>query len=227
MAGGDGEIESVSLLCAYGEGVEPSAEITVSWQPRGDALACGDVTTVVAPSLRAQPFDRAADDLLAGVGTGCPASAGTGLPTGAVAAGGAAVLLLLGGVQLVRRRSRRPAPAPVEPEVVAEAPVEPEPVVAVAPAPEPMPEPEPLVLPRPEPSPVLATLSGASGRAFARTGAGQWATVSAVAYAAGNVVIGDLARAGALQALDGHRPPRSDLAALARTVAHQDGADGR
>jgi hypothetical protein len=231
---------SSSLTCAYGEGVAPSAELTVTWD---EGAACGDATTEVAPSLRTQPFERAGAALVRELGGPCPPASEAGLPVGALAAAGAAALCVVAGVVLVRRRRRR-RPAPV----ATVAPTDPcaehgatRPVSHKAPA---LPAAEPLAAPEPaEPraehgvdspvshkvpaEPVLAALSGPSGRAFARTEAGQWAVVSAVAYASGNPVAGDLARAGALRLLTSDRRPRPELVTLADRLAHPTGGDDR
>jgi hypothetical protein len=206
VAGDDGEIASTSLLCAYGDGVQPSAEVTVSW---ATGAGCADTETLVAPTLDEAPFEAAAADLTDELGGACPPSEAGGLPVLALAAGGAGVVTLAGLV-IVGRRPRRPARVPV---------------VAPAPAPildrRPHPEPEPVVgATLPGPTPVLATLTGSSGRAFARTSAGQWAAVSAVAYVHGNSVAGDLARAGALQVLASKRPARAEVTAVATALAH-------
>jgi hypothetical protein len=80
---------------------------------------------------------------------------------------------------------------------------------------------------RPSLQPVLAHLTAADGRHFARSSAGQWLTVAAVAYGSGHDEAGDLARVGARQARSTRLPARPELAALARVLAHQQDAVGR
>lgn len=197
-----GRVGSASLLCAYGEGARPAAEITLTWVP-GATPACGDVDTALASSVAAAAFDRAAADLAATVGGPCAAATARGLTFPAVLAGlvaGGALGALALGLVLRRRRARPTATVPVDRLEDPRRPRTP---------------PADLV-------PVLGTLDGAGGRAFTRTGAGQLAALAALGYASGNTVVGDLARAGTLRALLTLRPARPELAAVARALAHQD-----
>ena len=152
VADGDGETTSTSLLCAYGEGVEPSAEVLLIWDA---GVSCGDTEVEVAPGLDRGPFDALADDLAAAVGGPCPPAEGSTFPVVPVVAGGVVVLLL--GVVVARRRRPRAGPAP-----------------------EPVPEPEPE--PTPDLAPVLAQLSTRHGRSLARSEEGQWLVVAALAH---------------------------------------------
>jgi hypothetical protein len=208
QADGDGTIVATSLLCAYGEGVEPSATMTVTWTTTGDA--CHDVDVAVASALDTAPFTRAATDLARGLGPACAApTRGLVRPAAIAGAIGAAATALV----LIRRRRRRP----VRPLAVsAPAPF----AVGSPPTPaEEIPRPaRPGTLP--DLAPVIAAFAGSGGRAFARTGPGQMAAVAALAYAAGDTVVGDLARAGSLQGQAGRRPPRPEVTALARALAH-------
>jgi hypothetical protein len=221
VADGDGEITSTSLLCAYGEGVAPSAEVLVSWET---GAACGTTEVDVAPSLDQEPFDALAAELAAAVGGACPPVESSTFPVVPVVAGGAAALVV--GIVLLRRRRRRPEPdmASVPAAVPPEPPSEREPV----PAPEPEPVAEPGPDPEPEPDvrrdlrPVLAELSTRHGRALVRSEAGQWLTVAAVARAVDRAEVAELAHAGSRS---GQRPAQDDLAALASALAHQ--ATGR
>jgi hypothetical protein len=168
VADADGRITSTSLLCAYGEGVEPSAEVFLTWEAD---TACGTTETEVAAGVERGPFDALADDLSGSVGGACPLAESSTFPVVPVVAGGAAVLLL--GLVVVRRRRRRPVPV-AEPIVDAE------------------PEPEP----HPDLAPVLAQLSTRHGRVLARSETGQWLAVTAVAHAVDRPDAADLARAG-------------------------------
>lgn len=202
-----GRVESSSLLCAYGEGAAPAAEVTVHWATGAAPCAAADVA--VAPPLDTGPFDQLATDLAEGLGTTCGASSAR-WPLPAVATGlvAGAVITVLG---LRRRRAGRPPTA---------AAIGPERVV-----PEVVPEVVPQVVP--DLGPVLAALTGPGGRAFARTGAGQLAVLAAVAYGSRDSVTGDLARAGSLAVLPVGLRPRAEVAALTWDHAHQGGAVDR
>ncbi len=71
-----------------------------------------------------------------------------------------------------------------------------------------------------DPRPALAPLSGPGGPAFARSGAGQLAILATLAYADGDRVTGDLARAGCIAALRSAPSPRPEVPALSRHRAH-------
>jgi hypothetical protein len=108
-AGSDGEIASTSLLCAYGEGVAPSAEVQVTWQA---GSSCGRTTVEAAAGVDRAPFDALADDLAAAVGGACPPEEGASFPIVPVAAGAGGVLLVVGVVAVRRARRRQPTVAP-------------------------------------------------------------------------------------------------------------------
>jgi len=212
----EGRIESTSLHCAYGEGAAPAAEVTVTWAAGPTPCATSEVA--VAPSLDATPFDQLADGLAGAAGTTCAASAAASWPW-PVVAGGLVVGAGLGALALRRRRAARTAaPAMREPD--------PTPPVADPPAPAGA-IPVLPVLPAPDGAPVLVALRGPGGRDFAHTGAGQLAVLAAVAYGSGDSITGDLARAGSLAGLPVRLRPRPELADLAWSAAHQDGALGR
>ncbi len=208
-AGDDGRIESTSLLCAYGEGAAPAAEVTVTWD--AGPMPCATTEVAVATGLDARAFAALAGSLAATAGTDCPASSEGGWPVGAVA-GGLLVGVVLAVVVLRRRRNRR------GPAVVDAAAVEPE----TGPEPPAAPEAPAAPVRVPDAAPVLAGLRGPGGRDFARTGAGQLAVVATAAYLAGDSVSGDLARAASLSGLPVGLRPRAELAALVVARAHHD-----
>lgn len=194
VADADGEVTSTSLLCAYGEGVEPSAEVLLTW---ASGASCGTTGTEVAPGLDPAPFDALADDLAAAVGGTCPPAEGAALPVVPVAAGGAAVLLLA----VAARRRRTPTRSGTR---------SPSPVAGIECQNE---EAEVEAVPGPDLSLVLAELSTAHGRALARTEQGQWLVVAALARDVDMVDVAD--------ARPGRRPARPELAELAEGLAHQ------
>jgi hypothetical protein len=194
VAGRDGDIASTSLLCAYGEGVEPSAEVLLTW---GSGASCGTTATEVAPGLDRAPFDALADDLAGAAGGTCPPGESSTFPVAPVVAGGAG-LVVLGLVLLRRARRRRPEPVPA-------------PVLAPEPAVEPA--------PRPDLTPVLDLLATPHGRTLARSQAGQWLTIAAVAQAVDRPDAAELALAGSRP---GRRPARGELAGLAHQATGVD-----
>jgi len=210
----DGRIESTSLLCAYGEGVAPAAEVTVTWA--AGPMPCATTEVAVAPGLDARAFDELAGSLAATVGDDCPAASGGGWPLGAVA-GGLLVGVVLAVVALHRHRTGR------GPAVDDEAAVEADP----GPVPPETPEVPAAPVRVPDAVPVLAALRGPGGRDFARTGAGQLAVLATAAYLGHDCVSGDLARAASLSALPVGLRPRSEVAALVLARAHHDRAGDR
>ncbi len=219
-ADGEGGIGSSSLLCAYGEGAAPAAEVTVRWT--AGSAPCATTEVAVAPGLDGAAFDAVASTLASSAGTACGASSAGGWPLGVVAAGlvGGAVLAALAALRI---RRRRPARTVSPPPAVIPAEVTPLPRSA----PEPTPAPTAVVAARrPDARPVLAALRGPGGRDFARTGAGQLAALAALAYLSGDSVGGDLARAGSLAVLPVPLPTQAEGVAAAEARAHHGrGAD--
>ena len=215
-ADGEGGIGSSSLLCAYGEGAAPAAEVTVRWT--AGSAPCATTEVAVAPGLDGAAFDAVASTLASSAGTACGASSAGGWPLGVVAAG------LVGGAVLaaLRIRRRRAARAVSPPPAVISAEVTPLPRFS----PEPTPAPTAVVAARrPDARPVLAALRGPGGRDFARTGAGQLAALAALAYLSGDSVGGDLARAGSLAVLPVPLPTQAEGVAAEARAHHGRGAD--
>jgi hypothetical protein len=110
-AGTNGRTVSWRLLCAYGEGAEPAAELHLAWREDGSG-ACHEIETVVAPELDAAPFERVAGDLASDLGPSCPPPDGT-TPVVPLVVGGLAAFA--GGLLLRRRRrGRRAAREPAQ-----------------------------------------------------------------------------------------------------------------
>src|SRR5262245_26558430 len=83
VAGPDGEVTATSLRCAYGEGVAPAADLTLTWG--GD---CGHVAATSAPRVETADLEAAGAALVAAVGGRCTAAtvtAGVPVTTGALA----------------------------------------------------------------------------------------------------------------------------------------------
>jgi hypothetical protein len=220
VAGDDGDLASISLLCAYGEGVEPSAELTVRWDP--DATnACAETETVVADGVDAAAFTAAATGLADRLGGTCPPEEPATFPVEQAAVAAAALGLVAALVVAVRRRKR---PERRETPVVAERGRRVEEAAGGRPGPS---DETTLVEPstrRPaDLGPIVELLR--ADDAFARSTTGQLVALSAVAYRAGNDAAGDAAKAAALDA--GPGSARQDLADLAGSLAHQVVAAGR
>ncbi len=101
-----GQIESMSLRCAYGEGAAPAAEVTVTWAAGRPPCAATEVE--VATGLDPAPFDRVAADLAASAGQACSGSSASGWRRTAVAAG----LITGAGLTLLGLRRRRASASP-------------------------------------------------------------------------------------------------------------------
>lgn len=222
VADHNGEITSISLLCAYGEGVEPSAQLAVTWDPNADP-ACADTETVVAEGIDARAFEAAAATLADPLGGTC-AQQNEGqfpLTTAAIAAASLAVIAAI--VMTARRRAAHEASGPQRRET----PVVPERGLRVEgtaggrppPSDETTLDGPPARRPS-DPSPILQELRAAE----TRTTTGQLVAIAAIADHRGN----DAAKALALAAArnGGRGAARADLAAIAEALAHQDaGAD--
>ncbi len=156
--------------------------------------ACSTDATEV-PEVDAAAVDRAVARLARGLGGLCPsATAPAGTPSDLPLVGVAAALLSATVTLggIVLVRARRRRPEPAA---------------------------EPV---RPDVRPVLALLSADGGAAYARTAAGQLASVAALAYGRSAPALGDLARVASARVRPAHRPADPDVAVLAARIGGHD-----
>lgn len=216
-----GTVVGGDLLCAYGDGARPGAEIRVSW--RTGAAGCSTADTAVAEGLDAAAFRSAADALTGLLGPACAPEAGLSTPA---LLGGAVLgaVMALGTVWAWRRRRRS---ARATPETVRPDGAEAADTAVAPPAPVPRDTAPADEGPRPDLAPVLAALRGPGGVHLSGRAAGQLAVAAAMAYRQGTPVPGDLARAAVLQVDRVNRPARGDLAEWCERLAHEPTGAGR
>jgi hypothetical protein len=118
-----------------------------------------------------------------------------------VAVAGASGLAAVGLVVLAVRRRRSPVP--------------------VETGPVPAPVPVPALSPPLDLRPLAGLLASPAGRRYATTTGGQLAVLAGMAFAAGDSVAGDLARAGSLRALSAPLPAQPALATFSTRLTPQ------
>ena len=216
-----GEVVRVRLLCAYGEGLEASAEVRLTWDPRPSA-ACADVDVRVADGLAEGAFTSVAATLADALGGPCPPADGSAWPP--MAAAVAAGLGLVGVLALARRRPRargvRSGTAPQRADGVAETPADERPADLV-------PGSDAADDRVPDVGPVLAELGAPGASGFTGSDTGQLAAIAALAYRSGDRATGDAAVEEVRRRRRTRRPARGDLVGVAQGLASREPGDGR